>query len=441
MHLSLRAKLISIVAATAVSFAVVIVFDVRLVARQNHALDELEQRLVPKLELEPRLSAQFEQLAQAFKDGVAAQDRAAIEATDEIQERMSASIAQAGSAIEPADAEELRQLLTTYQRTAVNVSLRLLDGEAGEELVADMTRMQEQHKRTLEAIERAARLDRQTLRAGFEGLHRSSAEAARYRLGIGLVALTLVFGLSAWLGRGALRSLARITHGFERFAQGKLDEPIVPASADELGALAHEANRMAAALSKLGAERDAADWVKAGQIELAEKLRGDLDLEHAAQLALSSLAARTGAVAGALFLDGGDDQLVLAAAFAGADPAASGARRVRLGEGLLGQSALTDQVRVIDQLPPDYLRVRSGLGEAAPRQLVLIPLRRGPRTIAVVIPCTAVDPAGTARCGSTSRSKVSPCSRRPLTIRTAPIETIRSPRVGSSPVVSVSNTV
>src|SRR5690349_22478829 len=144
MHLSLRAKLVSIVAATAVSFAVVIVFDVRLVARQNHVLDELEQRLVPKLELEPRLTAQFEQMAQAFKDGVAAQDRAAIEATDLIRQHMYAAIAQAGSAIDPADAQAVQEALIVYQRTAVNVSLRLLDGEAGEELVRDMTRMQEQ---------------------------------------------------------------------------------------------------------------------------------------------------------------------------------------------------------------------------------------------------------------------------------------------------------
>ncbi len=45
------------------------------------------------------------------------------------------------------------------------------------------------------------------------------------------------------------------------------------------------------------------------------------------------------------------------------------------------------------------------------------------------------------RRGSTSCSNTSFSSRRPLTIRTAPIETISSPADGASPVVSVSKTV
>ncbi|HVV53011.1 MAG TPA: response regulator, partial [Polyangia bacterium] len=45
-------------------------------------------------------------------------------------------------------------------------------------------------------------------------------------------------------------------------------------------------------------------------------------------------------------------------------------------EGLVGQAALLDEITVIKEPPPDYLRIRSGLGEAAPRAIVLVPLRQ-----------------------------------------------------------------
>jgi hypothetical protein len=59
MHLSLRVKLFMIVGASALSLAILIVSDLRLVRSQNANLEELEQRLVPKLELQPRLLAQL----------------------------------------------------------------------------------------------------------------------------------------------------------------------------------------------------------------------------------------------------------------------------------------------------------------------------------------------------------------------------------------------
>src|SRR4029078_10263914 len=46
----------------------------------------------------------------------------------------------------------------------------------------------------------------------------------------------------------------------------------------------------------------------------------------------------------------------------------------RLGEGLVGQAALQDQIVTIDEPPADYLRVRSGLGDGRPRTIVLLPL-------------------------------------------------------------------
>ena len=62
-------------------------------------------------------------------------------------------------------------------------------------------------------------------------------------------------------------------------------------------------------------------------------------------------------------------------------------------------------------------------------------------SIAVSMPVIRVASGDMLRRGSTSCSNTSCSSSRPLTMRTAPIDTISSPPDGERPVVSVSNTV
>jgi hypothetical protein len=47
---------------------------------------------------------------------------------------------------------------------------------------------------------------------------------------------------------------------------------------------------------------------------------------------------------------------------------------VRLGEGLVGQCARDHQPITLDELPPDYLRIESGIGGAPPVRVSAVPL-------------------------------------------------------------------
>src|SRR5207302_162034 len=49
-------------------------------------------------------------------------------------------------------------------------------------------------------------------------------------------------------------------------------------------------------------------------------------------------------------------------------------RRLGLGEGLVGQCALEKQKIYITSAPPEYVRVSSGLGEAPPRSIIILPV-------------------------------------------------------------------
>ncbi|MEO8215058.1 MAG: hypothetical protein ABI560_17795, partial [Myxococcales bacterium] len=62
MRLSLRAKLIAIVGITAFTFLVLIAAGAMIGRQTDHELATIQRRLLPKLELAPRLDADFERL-------------------------------------------------------------------------------------------------------------------------------------------------------------------------------------------------------------------------------------------------------------------------------------------------------------------------------------------------------------------------------------------
>ena len=50
------------------------------------------------------------------------------------------------------------------------------------------------------------------------------------------------------------------------------------------------------------------------------------------------------------------------------------ANRFKLGEGLVGQAALERKPILITQAPEDYIKIASGLGEAAPINIIVLPV-------------------------------------------------------------------
>lgn len=45
-----------------------------------------------------------------------------------------------------------------------------------------------------------------------------------------------------------------------------------------------------------------------------------------------------------------------------------------MGEGLLGQVSFEGDLRIIDDMPDDYMMINSGLGKSSPKSLALVPL-------------------------------------------------------------------
>jgi CheY-like chemotaxis protein/signal transduction histidine kinase/HAMP domain-containing protein len=385
MRLTLRAKLAAIVATSALAFVALIVVGAYALTNTEAELATIEGHYLPKVDLQPRLEAQLERLQRAYQDAVAAHDLDALAAAPQIRDAFLEQLAGASSALDPAQAGALRAALDVYTRAAGALSRRLIAGETGEPLVAAMDDMQERRNRVAELIRTTTALDRGELATAFRVTSRVLETNTHVRIAVCLGCFALVLVMSFWLGRGVVRSLAALTSGLARFGEGDFTKAVIVETNDELGEVARRANEMADSLRRLSAERAHATWLKAGQAGLASELHGELEPAEVAARAVRFLARALEAPAAALYTSDDDGGLQLAAQHALASAAGGGApARFERGEGLVGEAALHTDLTVVAEPPPEYLRVRSALGEAPPRAIALLPLWHAGRVAGVL---------------------------------------------------------
>ena len=118
------------------------------------------------------------------------------------------------------------------------------------------------------------------------------------------------------------------------------------------------------------------DWLKTNLAKFSRMLQGQKDLLTVGRLILSELAPVVSAQHAVFYiLDASKEppQLSLLASYAYKGQSAVGSQ-LELGEGLVGQCALEKQKILLSNVPPDYIRISSGLGDAAPQNIIVLPV-------------------------------------------------------------------
>src|SRR5205809_901946 len=119
------------------------------------------------------------------------------------------------------------------------------------------------------------------------------------------------------------------------------------------------------------------DWLKTNLARFTRMLQGQRDLLAVSKLILSELAplinAEYGAFYGMVNPDSSEPYLMFQAGYA-YKPRKDLGREFRLGEGLVGQCALDKRPIQLSNVPPDYIRITSGLGQASPLNILILPV-------------------------------------------------------------------
>ena len=237
---------------------------------------------------------------------------------------------------------------------------------------------------------------------------------ATYRIVKSFFFLLFLFAIILFLmisvSGGIIRSIAKINGAVEKMANGYLGEIVDIQTNDEIGKLSVSFNKMSLAteafakiadeiasgnysavitprseddklayaldnmkenLNTLAKENSIRNWLLVGSTEMNDKLRGEKDARTLASDVVLQLSSYMKANIGAMYLCE-NGKLVLTGSYA-FDNRKNNANTFHFGEGLVGQAAIEKKAIIFNEIPSDYIRINSGLGNTVPKCIVVFP--------------------------------------------------------------------
>src|SRR5207249_3456432 len=159
-------------------------------------------------------------------------------------------------------------------------------------------------------------------------------------------------------------------------AKGDLTRTIAVEAPGEVGALKDNINEMIRNLGETTRKNNEQDWLKTNLAKFTSMVQGQRDLLAVSKLVLSELVPLVDAQQGLFYLaDTVNDQplLKLFASYA-YNARGNSASEFKPGEGLVGQCALEKERILVTNVPRAYMQISSGLGDAPPLSIVVLPV-------------------------------------------------------------------
>jgi HAMP domain-containing protein/signal transduction histidine kinase/CheY-like chemotaxis protein len=158
--------------------------------------------------------------------------------------------------------------------------------------------------------------------------------------------------------------------------KGDLTRSIKVEAQGEVANLKDNINEMILNLKETTRKNTEQDWLKTNVARFTNMLQGQRDLIAVARMILSELSPLVKAHQGVFYINEnseGQTLLKLLASYAYKQRKTL-SNQFRPGEGLVGQCALEKERILITDVPPDYVKISSGLGEATPLDIVVLPV-------------------------------------------------------------------
>ncbi len=158
--------------------------------------------------------------------------------------------------------------------------------------------------------------------------------------------------------------------------KGDLTRSIALDAQGEMAALKDTINEMIRNLKDTTLKNSEQDWLKTNLAKFSRMLQGQRDLTNVGRMVLSELCPVVTAQQAEFYVfdtKGDGDKLTLLASYASEGKESLG-KQIRLGQGIVGQCALEKEKIVLENLPQNYIRISSGLGEASARSVLVLPL-------------------------------------------------------------------
>ncbi len=210
-----------------------------------------------------------------------------------------------------------------------------------------------------------------------------------------LFALIIGAGITIAVTRNISQGLHKVSVVMTDFSKGDgdLSARVELNSHDEIGQVASAFNTMAQVLenqansekirNRSNAEQS---WIREHVVSISQLLQGVDDLSSLAKKLIKDITPLAGAHYGLIYLNeakGKQQQLECYGSY-GHEDGEHYVNSMRLGQGLVGQCALENKPIYVTQIPENYIKISSGLGEARPSFLVIFPLFFEKQNLAVI---------------------------------------------------------
>ncbi|MBA3353721.1 MAG: GAF domain-containing protein, partial [Blastocatellia bacterium] len=158
--------------------------------------------------------------------------------------------------------------------------------------------------------------------------------------------------------------------------KGDLTRSITVDASGEVAFLKDNVNEMIRNLRETTQKNTEQDWLKTNLAKFTRLLQGQRDLLTVARLILSEMAPLVEMQHGVFYITDTHDEetvLKLLASYAFQQRKAV-SNEFKLGESIVGQCALEKERIILNNVPAEYVKINSGLGDAPPTNIVVLPV-------------------------------------------------------------------
>jgi signal transduction histidine kinase/DNA-binding response OmpR family regulator/HAMP domain-containing protein len=160
--------------------------------------------------------------------------------------------------------------------------------------------------------------------------------------------------------------------------EGDLTRQVSVEASGEVAVLKDKLNEMIRNLRETTDQNIEQDWLKTNRERFTRMLQGQDDLTAVSSMILSELATLVSAQHGVFYTmtstSNRDEPVLELQAGYGYEERKHLSTSFRLGEGLVGQCAKEKKRILLSDVPGDYVKINSGLGEAAPLNIIVLPV-------------------------------------------------------------------
>ncbi|MFI1567106.1 HAMP domain-containing protein [Streptomyces sp. NPDC020490] len=172
------------------------------------------------------------------------------------------------------------------------------------------------------------------------------------------------------------RQVRAIAEVASAVAEGDLTRSITVEASGEVAELKDNINSMVESLRETTRANQQQDWLKTNLARISSLLQGHRDLPVVAELIMDELTPLVSAQYGAFYLaedTARGPELRLVGSYGYPDDAGR-PDRIPVGRSLVGQAARNRRPISVEELPPGYVTISSGLGQTVPSALVVLPI-------------------------------------------------------------------